>query len=329
MKIFLVGATGAIGKRLGPLLTSSGHEVASMTRTAEKVAGLRTAGVEPVVADLLNEQAVQAAVLRIRPDVIVHQATDLAHMSNPKHFDKEFHETNRLRTYGTRYLLGAARKAGVHRFVAQSFTGWPNERVGGAIKTEQDPLDGNVPKQMQCTLAAIRQLEELVLKNSSPTGIVLRYGSFYGPGTSMGEGGEVIEAVRKRRFPIFGAGTGVWSFLHIDDAAAATALAVESGPAGVYNVVDDEPAPVRVWLPELARILGAKPPLHLPSWIGRLAIGEVGVSMMNHIRGSSNAKAKRVLGWQPYYASWREGFESGLSAVPARSFERMRHSAHI
>jgi nucleoside-diphosphate-sugar epimerase len=313
MKIFLAGATGALGKRLLPLLVSDGHQVIGMTRDPAKADSLRAAGAEPAVADALDVKAVRNAVVPAQPDVVIHEMTSLATMQNPKNFDAEFAVTNRLRTEGTEHLLAAAVESGASRFVVQSFTGWPNQRTGGRVKTEADPLDPEPPRAMRRSLDAIHKLEVMVANATRLTGIVLRYGSFYGPGTSLGSDGEVVEMVRRRRFPIFGDGGGVWSFVHIDDAACATRFAIELGPAGRYNIVDDDPAEVSVWLPALAKAVGAKPPLHLPAWLGRLVIGEAGVSMMTRIRGSSNAAAKCLLGWSPRYASWREGFRSGLS----------------
>ena len=296
MKIFLAGATGALGRRLVPILASAGHQVVGMTRTAAKADQLRAAGAEPAIADALDREAVMKAVMLARPDAVVHEVTAIARTGNVKNFDKDLALTNRLRTEGTEYLLAAARAAGATRFVAQSFTGWPNVRDGGRVKNEQDPLDPEPPKAMSRTLEAIRTLERMVLSAAGLMGILLRYGSFYGPGTSIGKGGEVVEMVRKRRFPIFGDGAGVWSFIHIDDAALATRLAIERGHAGKYNVVDDEPAEVSMWLPDLAQVIGAKPPLHLPAWLGRLVIGEAGMSLMKEIRGSSNAAAKKAFG---------------------------------
>jgi nucleoside-diphosphate-sugar epimerase len=314
MRIFLAGATGVIGKRLVPMLISGGHHVIAATRTTDKVTGLRAAGAEPVVVDALDRDAVLKAVASARPDVIVHQMTALARMGNLKNLDKEFALTNRLRTEGTEYLLAAAREVGARTFVAQSYTGWPNIREGGRIKTEDDPLDPNPPGAMRRTLAAIRQLEAMVAHASELSGIVLRYGSFYGPGTVIALNGAIVQMVRQRKFPIVGGGGGVWSFIHIDDAASATRLAIEQGPAGIFNIVDDEPAEVAVWLPELARAVNGRPPFHLPVWLGRIMIGESGVSMMTQVRGSSNAKAKKVLGWQPRFPTWREGFRQGLTA---------------
>jgi 2-alkyl-3-oxoalkanoate reductase len=317
MKVFLAGATGAIGRRLVPQLTERGHVVVGTTRSPERTARLRAAGVEPVVVEGLDHDGVLRAVTAARPEVIVHQLTALTGVRDIRRFDDQFALTNRLRTEGLDHLLEAARATGVRRFVAQSFTGWPNIREGGPLKTEEDPLDPDPPSQMRRTLAAIRHLEERVAGASDLEGLVLRYGGLYGPGTTLGEGGEHEQMVRRRRFPIIGDGAGIWSFTHIDDAAAATVAAIERGPRGVYNIVDDDPAPVSVWLPHLADALGAKPPLRLPVWLGRLAAGEAAVSLMTQIRGSSNAKAKRELGWTPRYASWRDGFRHGLADPPA------------
>jgi nucleoside-diphosphate-sugar epimerase len=300
MRVFVAGATGAIGARLVPELVRRGHEVVGTSRSSEKAARLRAQGAEPVVLDLLDSAAVREAVAVARPDAMVHQATALAGLSDLKHFDRSFSETNRLRTEGTNALLAAARETGVRRFVAQSFAGWPYARFDGAVKTEEDPLDPTPVPAMRETLAAIRHLERSVVEAG---GLALRYGGLYGsPDDAQ------LELVRKRRFPIVGDGGGVWSFVHLDDAATATALALELGAPGVYNVVDDEPAPVREWLPALAEAIGAKPPRRVPRWLGRLAAGEPGVVLMTEIRGASNAKAKRELGWTPRHPSWRQGF---------------------
>jgi len=312
MKIFLAGGTGALGRRLVPLLVGRGHQVVATTRSAAKTGDLKAKGAEPVILDGLDGEAVRRAVVAARPDVIVHQMTALVGVRDLKNLDREFVLTNRLRTEGTDHLVAAARAAGARRLVAQSYTGWPNERRGGRVKTEDDPLDSDPPAAMRESLAAIRRLESTVAGLSDIEGLVLRYGAFYGPATGIGRGGEVLEMVRKRQLPVIGGGTGVWSFLHIDDAAQATLLAIEGGPRGVYNVVDDDPAEVSVWLPELARAIGAKRPFPLPAWLGRLAIGEAGVSMMTRSRGSSNAKAKHTWDWTLLHPRWREGFQSGL-----------------
>jgi 2-alkyl-3-oxoalkanoate reductase len=313
MRIFLAGATGAVGKRLVPLLLANGHHVTGTTRSSAKLAGLRDAGAEGVVADVLDGRGLAEAVAAAKPDVVVHEATDLASLSAMGRFERQFDGTNALRTTGTENLLAAARAAGARRLVAQSFGGWPYARTGGAVKSEDDPLDPAPPKGMGPILDAIRRLEELTLGDDQVEGVVLRYGGFYGPGTSISPGEVLWAAVRKRRFPIVGAGTGVWSFAHIDDVARATAIAVERGAPGVYNVADDEPAPVSEWLPVLAEVVGGKPPRHVPTWVARLAAGEAGVSMMTSIRGAANAKAKRELGWELIWPSWREGFRRGLS----------------
>jgi nucleoside-diphosphate-sugar epimerase len=316
MRIFLAGATGALGQRLVPMLIAGGHQVTGMTRNPAHGERLRQIGAEPAIADALDAPRVMSAVLQARPDVVVHQLTSLAGLRSFKHFDRQLELTNRLRTEGTEHLLGAAAAAGAAHFVAQSYTGWPNARSGGRVKSEDDPLDSDPPADMRQTLAAIEKLEQMVLRATSVQGLILRYGGFYGPGTSLSRGSENIEAVRHRKFPIVGSGAGVWSFLHIDDAAYATRLAIEQRAVGKYNVVDDEPAEVSVWLPALAAALGAKAPRHVPAWLGRQILGEAGVSMMIEIRGSSNAKAKRALGWNPLWPSWRLGFVRGLDPGP-------------
>lgn len=318
MRIFIAGAAGAIGKRLVPLLASANHTVIGTTRTPAKFDLLRSLGAEPVALDGLDRDAVRKAVSAARPDVIIHEMTAIASTSNVKNFDRMFASTNRLRTEGTKYLLDAALGAGVRKFLAQSYAGWPNERRGSRIKTETDPLDSDPPKAISKTLDAIRVLERSVTSTSNIQGIVLRYGGFYGPGNSLGARGEFVELIRQRKFPLVGSGAGVWSFLHIDDAARATAFAIHRAPAGIYNIVDDEPAEVSVWLPYLAECLGAKPPRHVPAWIARFAIGDVGIMMMTTCRGSSNAKAKLAFGWQPRFSSWRQGFREGLGDPASR-----------
>jgi nucleoside-diphosphate-sugar epimerase len=300
MRVFVAGGGGAIGARLLPQLLSAGHDVAGTANTAQGMAGIQALGARPVLMDGLSEEAVMEAVSAERPEVIVHEMTALSGRSDLRHFDRWFAVTNALRTTGTDNLARAARETGVTRFVAQSYTGWSNSRSGGLVKTEEDPLDPDPPSEMRESLRAIRHLEQAVL---DADGVVLRYGSLYGPGTSLAE--EYVEMVRRRRLPVIGDGSGVWSFVHIDDACAATVAAIEGGRPGIYNIVDDEPAPVSEWLPELARRSGAKPPRRVPAWLGWLATGEVGVSMMTRIRGSSNAKAKRELGWRPAHPTWR------------------------
>src|ERR671919_1295232 len=310
MKIFVAGATGALGRVLVPQLVAGGHEVVGLTRTPSKQDLLRDLGARPAVADALDPDAVARAVAEAEPEVIVHQLTALSGEIDMRHMDRSFAETNRLRTEGTDHLLAAGRAVGVERFVAQSYAGWPFARTGGPVKDESDPLDPTPPDGLREMLDAIRHLENAVTGAGWTEGVVLRYGGFYGPGTSLSvkPEGEHVALIRKRRFPLVGDGAGVWSFIHIEDAAAATAAAVERGAPGIYNIVDDEPAPVSVWLPATAELFGAKPPRRIPRWLARIVAGELATVMMTEVRGASNAKAKRELGWQPHYASWREGF---------------------
>jgi nucleoside-diphosphate-sugar epimerase len=313
MRVFMAGATGAIGRRLVPQLVERGHEVVATTSRPEKAEGLRALGATPEVLDGLDGVAVGEAVARAQPDAVVHQMTSLGGKPDLRHFDRWFAKTNELRTVGTRHLLAAAQAAGVQRFVAQSYTGWTNERRGGPVKTEADPFDLEPAKEQREALAAIRFLEEAV--TAAPLeGIVLRYGNFYGPGDMDA----MLAMIRKRQFPLVGDGGGVWSWIHLDDAAAATVAALERGRPGIYNVADDEPAPVSEWLPYLAQTIGAKPPLRVPAWLGRIAAGEVPVRWMTEGRGASNAKIKRELGWRPAYASWRDGFRDGLAVPPVQ-----------
>ncbi len=313
MRVFVAGGSGAIGKQLVPLLLEHGHEVIALSRSAQKARALETLGAKVTIADALDREAVTEAIRRAGPEVIIHQLTGLASArGNFKQFDQEFALTNRFRTEGTDTLLAAARLVGARRFIAQSFCGWPFARVGGPVKTEADPLDPNPPASFRQTLAAIRYLEDAVCRATDLEALALRYGFFYGPGTGIARDGVLVALVRQRRLPIVGDGGGIWSFIHIQDAARATVAAVERGAPGIYNVVDDEPAPVATWLPFLAEAVGAKPPRRIPAWLARLAIGEGGVAMMTQIRGGSNAKAKRELGWQPIYPSWRCGFVDGL-----------------
>ena len=309
MRIFIAGATGAVGQPLVRRLVAAGHDVTGMTRTERKAAVLRERGAEAVVADALDRDAVMAAVRDAQPEVVVHQLTSIGAL-NPRNPDATFAATNRLRTAGTDILLKAARAAGARRFVAQSYAGWPYARDGGAAKSEDEPLDPDPPRGLRETLAAIRHVESAVTGADGIEGIVLRYGGFYGPGTGLARGGDQYEVVRKRAFPLVGSAAGVWSLVQIEDAADATVAAIERGAPGIYNVVDDEPAPVREWLPVLAEAAGAKPPRHVPGFLGRLLLGPAGYSMMTSIRGASNAKAKRELGWTPRYPSWRQGFQA-------------------
>lgn len=312
MKVFVAGATGAIGKCLVPQLIASGYDVIAMTRSPERTDALRAAGAKPVVADALDRDAVRRAVLHAEPEVVIHEATALTGVKNYRRFDDEFALTNRLRTEGTANLLEAAQVVGTRRFIAQSYGNWNYARTGTGLKTEDDCLDANPPRNQRKSLKAIRALEKAVLSAQGIEGVALRYGNLYGPGTGIAADGDVVAMVRKRMLPIIGDGAGVWSFLHVADAASATVAAIQRGAPGIYNIADDEPAPVASWLPELARAVGAKPPFHVPVWVGRLAAGEVGVSLMTQVRGATNAKATRELGWKPTYASWRQGFWTGL-----------------
>jgi len=314
MKIFLAGATGAIGTRLLPLLVRAGHAVTGTTQHSDKTRSIHAAGATPVVLNALDSQQVLEAVGRAEPDVIIHQLTAIPANFNLRRFDQEFATTNRLRTEGTDNLLAAARAVGCRRFIAQSYTGWPYARTGSWVKSEDDPLISDAEPAFRESLKAIVHVESAVLGDNTIEGFVLRYGSFYGPGTSLGPGGSVLEGVRKRNVPIIGKGTGYWSFVHIDDAASATFAAVAAATPGLYNIADDDPAPVSDWLPFLAQALGAKPPRHIPTWLGRMAIGPHGVAMMTTGRGASNRKAKSLLPWKLKWPSWRKGFKDGLES---------------
>ena len=318
MRVLVAGATGAIGRQLVPRLVKAGHEVHGMTRRESKQAMLRELGAVPVVADALDFEQVTQAVARARPDVIVHQLTAIPATWNPRRFDRDFALTNRLRTEGTDHLLSAAQAVGVRRFVAQSNGAVSYARTGGPVKTEEDAVDRLPAQEMRETLAAIRHLEQAVLGADWTEGIVLRYGALYGPGTSMALGAEQVEMVRRRRVPLVGAGGGVWSFIHVADAADATVAAVERGNRGVYNVVDDDPAPVAEWLPALAQQLGAKKPLRVPRFLGRLFSGQAGVVLMTELRGASNAKAKRELAWRPAHLTWRDEFAHDRARAAVR-----------
>jgi nucleoside-diphosphate-sugar epimerase len=308
MRVFVAGATGAIGRQLLPRLVAAGHEVHGMTRSESKRALLSELGAVPVVADALDPDQVAEAVARARPEVIVHELTAIGPV-NPRHLDRDFAQTNRLRTEGTDHLLLAGQAVGVRRFVAQGVAGYgAYARTGGPVKSEDDPLESTPARAMRETAAALRHLEQAVLGAGWTEGIVLRYGVFYGPGTTLTPGEEQFELVRKRKFPLVGDAGGVWSFIHVADAAEATVAAVECGSRGVYNVVDDDPAQVAEWLPALAEQLDAKQPMRVPRFVGRLFAGEAGVVMMTEARGASNAKAKRELGWRPAHPSWRQGF---------------------
>jgi nucleoside-diphosphate-sugar epimerase len=308
MKVLVAGATGVLGRQLVPRLAEAGHEVTGMTRTEGKRGLLRELGARAVVAEALDPEQVASAVAETEPEVIVHELTALTGNPDWRNFDRSFALTNRLRTEGTDNLLAAGRALGLRRFVAQSFAGWPYARSGARIKSEEEPFDADPPGSMRETLGALRHLERAVTGAEWTEGIVLRYGGFYGPGTSLTPEGEFAEMIRKRRFPVVGNGEGVSSFIQIEDAAEATLAAVERGRRGVYNVVDDEPLAAREWLPALAEAMGAKPPRHFPRWLGRLLAGEAATEMMTEVRGASNRKAKRELGWEPRHPNLRVGF---------------------
>src|SRR6266568_5959247 len=311
MRVFVAGATGVMGQYLVPSLVAAGHEVTGTTRSTAKAAALQAAGATPVIVDGLDRRAVLDAVKAAQPEVIVHQMTALASMSSFRNFDKEFAVTNELRVKGTDYLLEAAQQAGTRRFIAQSFIGgWNNAKTGGPVKSETDPLDPDPLPPTRQSMAAIKHVEETV-PGAVPEGLVLRYGYFYGHGASD----NMLDVVRKRQMPVVGGGAGIWSFCEITDAAAATAAAVTRGAPGIYNIVDDDPAPVREWVPFLARCLGAEAPQEIPAALGRQLAGEFLVAQMTIARGSSNAKAKRELGWAPHYATWRDGFPEWVKSA--------------
>ena len=305
MRVFVAGASGAIGTRLVPQLIDRGHEVIGTFRSPAHAERVRALGAEPVALDLLDARAVRQAVLETRPEAIIHQATALADVRFGRSLDRSFASTNRLRTEGTDALLAAAREAGVRRFVAQSFASYRYAREGGPVKAEDDPLDPSPPAMARQTNAAMRHLDQAV---TNAGGIALRYGGFYG---ASNDG--LVKPVRKRQFPVIGDGDGISSFIHLDDAAAATVLALERDLAGIYNIVDDEPAPMREWLPALAQALGAKPPRHVSLWLAGLVAGKGMVMMAVGSRGASNAKAKRELGWTLRYPSWRQGFTAAYA----------------
>jgi nucleoside-diphosphate-sugar epimerase len=302
MRVLVAGATGAVGRQLVPLLHSSGHDVIGASRSERGMATVAELGGTPLQLDVLDGTAVRRAIAEAKPDAIVHQATDLASLGNDfRHFDKLFAGTNRLRTEGTENLLAAGRDSGVQRYVVQSYR-WGFTDADGRI-------DPNPPKAFRESAAALLRLEQLV--RETPGAVALRYGGFYGPGTSLADGGPQITAIRKRMIPIIGSGDGYWTFLHTYDAASAALAALTRGE-GVYTVVDDEPAQTKVWLPYLAQVLGAKPPRHVPEWLGRLAAGPGGAWLMTSAPAASNAAARRDLGWAPKYASWRDGFRAEL-----------------
>lgn len=308
MKIFIVGGTGVVGKNLIPLILESGHEVVALTRSAEKAIELEKQGVKIKIADPLDSNQLISVIEEAKPEIIIHQLTALKQAVNFKKLDEEFVMTNRFRTEVTDTILTGARLVGAKRVIVQSFCGWPYAPTGGPIKTEEDPLDINPPASFRKTLASIKYLEDAVRKTNDIQVLALRYGLFYGPGTRIAKSSFIVEQIRQRKMPIVGNGRGIWSFIHIKDVAQATLFAISKGEPGIYNVVDNEPAPVSTWLPFLSEIVGAKSPKNIPAWIAKFAIGEGGVFMMTKIRGGSNEKIKREFGWQPIFPSWRQGF---------------------
>ena len=318
-----------MGRALVPLLVRAGHDVVGMVQRPRSAEVVHALGAEPRTADALDATAVLNCFREVRPQMVIHQLTAIPAALDMRQFDRDFALTNLLRTEGTRHLLAAAVDVGATHFIAQSFAGWTYGRSGNGssknqtktrLKTEEDAFDPNPPARVRTTLDALKALERAVLAETRVTGTVLRYGAFYGPHTSIAKDGSIVQAVRRRKLPLVGDGAGVWSFVHIEDAASATAAAVEAGRGGVYNVVDDEPAPVSEWLSFLAHCAHAQPPRQVPAWMARLLIGEHVVAVMNEIRGVSNGKIKRELDWTPRWPSWREGFRDVLktAALPVR-----------
>ncbi len=309
MRIFVAGATGVIGRPLIPMLVAAGHEVTGMTRSTARATTLRAAGAEPAIADALDAEAVERAIVTARPEAVIHQLTSIPSRINPRTQARDFELNDRLRTEGTRILVDAAQRAGASKILAQSIAFVYEPGPPGTVHGEQDPLVREPPASFRRSAAAVQSLERTVLDGS---GIVLRYGYFYGPGSAISREGSIGADVRRRRLPIVGAGGGVWSFIQIEDAARATLAALAAGGPAVYNIVDDDPAPAAEWIPALAQALGAPPPRRVPTWLARLAAGSYGVGVMTVGQGASNALAKRELGWTPQHASWREGFRSAL-----------------
>jgi 2-alkyl-3-oxoalkanoate reductase len=312
MRVLVAGAGGVVGKVLVPALAARGHKVLGLVHSEERASLVQSLGAQPVIADALDRTGIADCVQRFKPDAITHQLTALPASTDLRHFGKVFEQTNRLRTTGLDNLLAAARAVGVRRFVAQSFCGWPNERIGGPVKTEDDPLDAHSPEQFRSTLVALKHVEATMASATDVRGCALRYGGFYGPGTFISADGAMVRQVRRRLAPVVGNGAGVWSFLHVADLASATVAALEGDAVGTFNVADDDPAPVSVWLPALAEAVGAGKPFRLPAFIARLLLPEHLYVLMTDVRGGSNAKFKRTFGWQPQFASWRDGFQRGL-----------------
>ena len=312
MRVLVAGASGTVGKVLVPALVARGHTVMGLVRSPSSAARVEGLGAQPAVVDALDCAAVRNCLQQFRPHAVAHELTALPATTDLRHFAKVFEQTNRLRTTGLDHLLASARAVGVRRFVAQSFCGWPNERSGGPVKTEDDPLDAHPPQQFRSTLAALQHVESTMASATDVRGCALRYGGFYGPGTLISADGAMVRQVRRRLAPVVGNGGGVWSFLHVADLASATVAALEGDAVGTFNVVDDDPAPVALWLPALAEAVGARAPFRMPALLARLLLAEHLYVLMTDVRGGSNAKFKRAFGWQPHFASWRDGFERGL-----------------
>jgi nucleoside-diphosphate-sugar epimerase len=311
MRVFLAGATGVIGRRLLPRLLEAGHDVTAMTRREDRAAGLREAGAVPAVCDVFDAEELRAAVERAAPEVVLHELTDLPPAIDPRKMEEQAAGNDRIRTEGTRNLVAAAVAAGARRVVAQSIA-FAYPPTGEGLKREQDPLWDEAPWPWKRSIDALHELEDMVVRTEGIDGMALRYGFFYGPGSSYAPGGFFEREVRRRRFPVVGRGSGVFSFIHVDDAADATVAAVERGAPGIYNVVDDEPAPLREWLPVYADAIGAKRPRRVPRFLARMLAGEYTVAMATDLRGASNERAKAELGWQPRFATWRQGFRESL-----------------
>lgn len=319
MKIFIAGATGVIGRQLLPRLTEAGHEVTAITRSQGRVEQIRAYGANPIVCDVFEREKLKQAVATAKPEVVIHQLTSLPQRIDPRRIKQALAQTNKLRTEGTQILMDAAKSAGVRRFMAQSVS-FLYAPAGPSPATEDERLYKDAPSAFAPIVHAVDELEHTVLNSSGIEGIILRYGHFYGPGTAYAADGTVAEDVRRRRMPLIGGGGGVFSFVHVEDAAAATVLALNHGRSGIYNIVDDDPAPIGEWLPVYADLLDAPRPMRLPKLIGRLGAGRFGVYFMMEQRGASNKKAKQELGWQPAYSSWRDGFYSELAAQAQLSF---------
>jgi nucleoside-diphosphate-sugar epimerase len=312
LKVFVAGGSGAIGRRLIPMLAAAGHEVAGMTRDEGRAPALRELGATPAVCDVFDRGSVEEAVCGFEPDVVVHQLTALPERMNPRKLEEEYEKNDRVRREGARNLLEAARAAGARRLVAQGIAFWYAPTGDGTLHGEDDPLFTDAPEPIGTSVRNMLATEEIVLGDDAIEGVVLRYGFFYGPGTWYAPDGFLGSLTRRWLNPIVGRGTGVFPFVHVDDAASATVAAL-TGPPGVYNVVDDDPAPMSVWMPEYAEALGARKPLRAPTAVAKVVAGRGPVDWQDQLEGADNAKAKRELGWQPRYPSWRTGFREGLA----------------